>query len=73
LSLIRVTCKVFSFEVNFSHPMKTQIPPIQALRALDAFARLGVFDQNQGAGRLLSVAKPPKAAEPGHARVHPMA
>ena len=36
-----MTCKVFSFEVNFSHPMKTQIPPIQALRALDAFARLG--------------------------------
>lgn len=36
-------CKVFSFEVNFSHPMKTQIPPIHALRALDAFARLGTM------------------------------
>jgi LysR family glycine cleavage system transcriptional activator len=34
-------CKVFNFEVIYSHPMKSQIPPMHALRALDAFARLG--------------------------------
>lgn len=37
----RATCKVFNFEVNVSHSTKSRIPPIHALIALDAFARLG--------------------------------
>src|SRR5271170_5065399 len=38
---MRETCKVFNFEVNILHPMKSRIPPMHTLRALDAFARLG--------------------------------
>src|SRR5271156_5233040 len=37
----RLPCKVFTREVNISHPMKPRIPPLHALQALDAFARLG--------------------------------
>lgn len=34
-------CIIFNFEVNISHPTKSRIPPLHALQALDAFARLG--------------------------------
>jgi len=34
-------CKLCNFEVNLLHPMKARIPPMHALRALEAFARLG--------------------------------
>jgi LysR family glycine cleavage system transcriptional activator len=36
-----MTCIIFIFEVNISHPNKSRIPPLHALQALDAFARLG--------------------------------
>lgn len=36
-----MTCIIFNFEVNISHPTKSRIPPLHALQALDAFARLG--------------------------------
>jgi LysR family glycine cleavage system transcriptional activator len=36
-----VTCIIFIFEVNISHRTKSRIPPLHALQALDAFARLG--------------------------------
>jgi LysR family transcriptional regulator, glycine cleavage system transcriptional activator len=41
LNTPQMMCKVCNFEVKVSHPMKSKIPPIHALRALDAFARLG--------------------------------
>jgi LysR family glycine cleavage system transcriptional activator len=34
-------CIIFNFEVNISHPNKQRLPPLHALQALDAFARLG--------------------------------
>lgn len=34
-------CIIFNFEVNISHRSKSRIPPLHALQALDAFARLG--------------------------------
>jgi LysR family transcriptional regulator, glycine cleavage system transcriptional activator len=37
----RLKCIIFNFEVNISHPSKSRIPPLHALLALDAFARLG--------------------------------
>ena len=36
-----LACKVLNFEVKILHPTKQIYPPMQALRALDAFARLG--------------------------------
>jgi LysR family transcriptional regulator, glycine cleavage system transcriptional activator len=36
-----MTCKVFDLKVKCLHPRKPQLPPMHALRALDAFARLG--------------------------------
>ena len=36
-----MTCILFNFEVNISHRIKSRIPPLHALQALDAFARLG--------------------------------
>lgn len=36
-------CIIFNFEVNISHPTKPRIPPLHALEALDAFARLGTL------------------------------
>jgi LysR family glycine cleavage system transcriptional activator len=41
LSRATVTCIIFNFEVNISHRTKSRIPPLHALQALDAFARLG--------------------------------
>jgi LysR family glycine cleavage system transcriptional activator len=41
LSSAAVKCIIFNFEVNISHPTKSRIPPLHALQALDAFARLG--------------------------------
>ncbi len=36
-----MTCILFSLEVNISHPSRARIPPLHALQALDALARLG--------------------------------
>jgi LysR family transcriptional regulator, glycine cleavage system transcriptional activator len=41
LSGAAVKCIIFNFEVNISHRTKSRIPPLHALQALDAFARLG--------------------------------
>jgi len=41
LSARAVKCIIFNFEVNISHPTKSRIPPLHALQALEAFARLG--------------------------------